>query len=122
MAWPPLLDGGQKCTTALGLLGLVVLSDVSQDTCLVPRMAKAARCRWWARGALSACEVCSGGVCVAGRKREAGDAIVETRVGAAQARVGFVSFVRWIAPIAKKIAQMALELSNSKNSKTLLKL
>ena len=96
-----------------------MLSDVSQDTCLVPRMAKAARCRWWARGALSACEVCSGGVCVAGRKREAGDAIVETRVGAAQARVGFVSFVRWIAPIAKNIAQMALELSNSKISKTL---
>ena len=53
---------------------------------------------------------------MAGRKREAGDAIVETRVGAAQARVGFVSFVRWIAPIAKNIAQMALELSNSKIS------
>ena len=30
-----------------------------------------------------------------------------------------VSFVRWIAQIAKNIAQMALELSNSKISKTL---
>ena len=48
------------------------LSDVSQDTCLVPRMAKAARCRWWARGAPSACDVCSGGVCVCGRKETRG--------------------------------------------------
>ena len=78
---------------------------------------KAARCRWWARGAPSACDVFSGDVCVAGRKREAGDAIVENRVGAAQARVGFELCAMDLIPIAKNIAQMAA--LNSKIPKTL---
>ena len=82
-----------------------MLSDVSQDTCPVPRMAKSCALPvvgpWGSVGVRCVQRRCVC-VCVAGRKREAGDAIVETRVGAAQARVGFVSFVRWIAPIAKK--------------------
>ena len=60
---------------------------------------------------------------MAGRKREAGDAIVETREGAAQARVGFVSFVLCefcamdLVPIAKTSPKW--RLSNSKIPKIL---
>ena len=56
-------------------------------------------------------------VCVAGRKREAGDAIVETREGAAQARVGFELCAMDLVQSPKTPPKC--RLSNSKISKTL---
>ena len=60
-------------------------------------------------------------MCVAGKKREAGDAIVETREGAAQARVGFELCAMDPVPSPKTSPQIVSSrtLKSQKLSKTL---